>query len=79
MGLGGTSRSTNLPSISTWPAGCTMGRLCSVLEVVFTEMVALIILVGREVASCVIANWPGVGDAWTVFVLIAPDFLSMSV
>ena len=40
-----------------------MGRLCSVLEVVFAEIVALIILVGRDVASCVIASWPGIGDA----------------
>ena len=56
-----------------------MGRLCSVLEVMFVEMVALIILVGREVTSWVIANWPGIGDAWMVFVLMAPDFLRMYV
>lgn len=63
IGFGGASKSMICPSTSTWPAGRTIGRLCSELDAVLVAIDALIILMGSEVAFCVMVSCPGIGVA----------------
>ena len=55
------------PFTFTCAAGRTIGRLCPALDDVLAVTVAFIILVGSDVASCVIGSCPRIGEAWTVF------------